>query len=479
MTALSNTILVVDDTPTNLQLLLDTLEDAGYKALVATDGHEALERAVVGQIDLILLDVVMPGLNGFEVCQRLKQTPELQDIPVIFMTALSETEDKVKAFTVGGVDYIAKPFQEAEVLARVKTHLMLRHLHQTLQQQNELLQREIEAHHRTQATASYLREEIESGYQFEDIIGNSPALKNCLERVSQVATTDTSVLILGESGTGKELIARALHHHSPRRTQPLVKVNCAALPRELLESELFGHEKGAFTGALQRRQGRFELADGGTIFLDEIGELPAAAQVGLLRVLQEQEFERVGGQKTLHVDVRIVAATNRDLEAMVKTGEFRLDLFYRLNVFPIEVPPLRERRDDIPLLVRAMLDRLSKQFGKPLREVSAQGMDFLLNYHWPGNIRELQNIIERAAVIANDSMVDIDKLPSTTEIPPSATSEQAFTPCSLAAAEHHHIVATLEHTGWAIAGKQGAAELLDLPPSTLRSRMQKLGIKRK
>ena len=471
-------ILVVDDTPANLQLLLDTLEDAGYKVLVATNGHEALERAVLGQLDLILLDVVMPSLDGFETCQRLKQQPALKDTPVIFMTALSDTQDKVKAFAAGGVDYITKPFQEDEVLARVHTHLTLRKLHQTLQQQNERLQQEIAAHHRTQTTARYLREEIESSYQFDDIIGNSPALAACLERVHQVAAADTTVLILGESGTGKELMARALHHHSPRRTQPLVKINCAALPQELLESELFGHEKGAFTGALQQRQGRFELADGGTLFLDEIGELPIAAQVKLLRILQEQTFERVGGHQTLSVDVRIVAATNRNLEAMVEAGEFRLDLFYRLNVFPLEVPPLRQRKDDIPLLIHAMLNRLSKQLGKPLHDVSTQSMNFLLNYHWPGNIRELQNIIERAAVVASGSVVNIDELPQTSSPPPCAETKQTFAPYSMAEAEYRHIVATLEYTGWAIAGKQGAAELLDLPPSTLRSRMQKLGIKR-
>ena len=471
------TLLVVDDTPTNLQLLIDTLEDVGHKVLVATNGHEALERAGLEQPDLILLDVLMPGLDGFETCQRLKQTPSLRDTPVIFMTALAETEDKVKAFAAGGVDYVTKPFQEDEVLARVNIHLTLRRLHRELLQQNQRLQQEIAAHHRTRATASYLREEIDSGYQFDDIVGNSQTLKRCLEQVAQVAVTDSTVLILGESGTGKELIARALHHHSLRRAQPLVKVNCAALPRELLESELFGHEKGAFTGALQQRQGRFELADGGTIFLDEIGELPAAAQVGLLRVLQEQEFERVGGQQTLRVDVRIVAATNRDLEAMVAAGEFRLDLFYRLNVFPLEVPPLRQRRDDIPLLVHSLLNRLGKQLGKPLRDVSPRSMDFLLNYDWPGNIRELQNVIERAAIVAAGPVVEIDSLPPLSAAA-AETGGQAFTPCALAEAERRHIVATLEYTDWAVAGKQGAAELLQLPPSTLRSRMQKLGIKR-
>jgi two-component system NtrC family response regulator len=333
-----------------------------------------------------------------------------------------------------------------------------------------------------------LRSAVESRYSFHNIIGKSKVMQDVFHIIRKVAPAASTVLIEGASGTGKELVANALHFNSPRKDKPFVAVNCAALAESLLESELFGHEKGAFTGAHRQRQGHFELADGGTIFLDEIGELPLDAQVKLLRVLQEHEFSRIGSERAITVDVRVITATNRDLVEMVEKGSFRMDLFYRLNVFPLLVPPLRERREDIPLLVQKFLADQARAQGRSFSRVSEDGMALLMAYHWPGNIRELQNVIERAAILARDQVVPIAPhlvdsrfganqaatQPSTGQADASGPTE--FEP--LAANEARYIRQVLDHTGWAIAGKGGAAEILDLPASTLRSRMKKLGIDR-
>jgi len=345
----------------------------------------------------------------------------------------------------------------------------------------------------------YLQEEIRREHPFEELVGSSPALLAILRQVEQVAPTDTSVLILGETGTGKELIARALHNRSTRRDRPLVKVNCAAISAGLVESELFGHVKGAFTGALDRRVGRFELADGGTIFLDEIGELPLETQVKLLRVLQEQEFEPVGSSKSVRVNVRVIAATNRDLPEAIRAGRFRTDLFYRLNVFPIDVPPLRARRSDIPQLVTFFLAGFVKKFGKRISSVSPETMERLTSYAWPGNIRELQNIVERAVVLCEGPILELDQdlapVTGTTQSALQAgdaaetrapaddgsVASRSHEPLSelptLEEAERRHIVAALERTGGVIHGPRGAARILDLHPNTLRSRMDRLGIR--
>jgi formate hydrogenlyase transcriptional activator len=319
----------------------------------------------------------------------------------------------------------------------------------------------------------YLQEEIKTEYNFEEIIGQSAPLKQLLRKIEQVARTETTVLVQGETGTGKELLARAIHNLSPRKERPLVKVNCGAIPAGLVESELFGHEKGAFTGALQQRIGRFELADGGTLFLDEVGELPLDTQTKLLRVLQEGEFERVGSNKAIKVNVRIIAATNRDLRQTVKSGSFRSDLFYRLNVFPMVVPPLRERRSDIPLLVNFFLSRYAKRLGKQLQGVSRATMDRLTQYSWPGNIRELQNLIERAVVVAEGPIVRIDD-----SILGLDASVESQGPQALDDLERAHILRVLTETNWVVHGSQGAASILEINPSTLRSRMQKLGIRK-
>lgn len=364
---------------------------------------------------------------------------------------------------------------------------------------------------RLEATNSYLQEEIRKEHNFGEIVGNHPCLRDTLRMVEQVAPADSTVLIHGETGTGKELIARAIHDRSGRQARPLVKVNCGAISAGLVESELFGHVKGAFTGALTNRDGRFKVADGGTIFLDEVGELPLDTQVKLLRVLQEREFEPIGSSKTLKVDVRIIAATNRDLSAAVAEGKFRRDLYYRLNVFPIAVPPLRERAADVPLLVMFFLQRFARKFNKPVKQVSAETMRRLTSYAWPGNIRELQNVIERAILLspaetlelgpefalAPDALAAPPSPPAglavaqaasvSSRLPPPVAVESGVAaapvangagPASLAQVERRHIEAVLGQTNWMIEGERGAARLLNLNPSTLRSRMQKLGIKR-
>ncbi len=324
----------------------------------------------------------------------------------------------------------------------------------------------------------YLREEIKTEYNFHEIVGNSVGLKNQLHQVEQVAPTDATVLICGETGTGKELFARAIHDISLRKDRPLVKVNCAAISAGLVESELFGHEKGSFTGAMKQHSGRFELADGGTLFLDEVGELPMDTQVKLLRVLQEGEFERVGGNRPIQVDVRVIAATNRDLRAAIEAGEFRTDLFYRLNVFPIEVPPLRERKSDIPLLVAHLIGKLSRKLGKSLDGVSTRSMDRMIEYAWPGNVRELENVIERAAIVAPGSIIEIDDLSLPAETVPPVPKSTASETKTLEEVERAHILSMLEKTNWVISGEQGAATQLGINPNTLRSRIAKLGIKR-
>jgi transcriptional regulator with GAF, ATPase, and Fis domain len=317
----------------------------------------------------------------------------------------------------------------------------------------------------------YLQEEIKLAHNFDEIVGRSDAIKYALFKIEQVAPTDATVLILGETGTGKELVARAIHSASPRKDRPLVKVNCAALSATLIESELFGHDKGAFTGASTRKVGRFELADGATIFLDEIGELPLELQGKLLRVIQEGEFERLGNSKTIKADVRIIAATNRNLQTEVREGRFREDLWYRLNVFPITVPPLRQRAEDIPLLVEHFVKGLSKKLGREITSVSPATMKALRDHSWPGNIRELANVVERAVINARGTVLSVsDRF----EIRPA--EESRANSKSLEEVERDYILSTLDKTGWRIEGPGGAAKILGLNPSTLRTRMAKLGI---
>jgi formate hydrogenlyase transcriptional activator len=320
----------------------------------------------------------------------------------------------------------------------------------------------------------YLQEEIKAEHNFGNIVGQSPAIGRVLKTVETVAPTDATVLLLGETGTGKELLARALHDLSPRKDRALVRVNCAALPAGLIESELFGHERGAFTGALVRKIGRFELADGGTIFLDEIGDLPPDLQAKLLRVLQEGEFERVGSTSTLKVDVRVIAATHRDLEKASQGGTFRPDLYYRLSVFPISIPPLRERKEDIPPLVKHFVMKYNGKLGKRIEAIAEKTMNALLDYSWPGNVRELENVIERAVIVSTGSQLELGGW-----LPKPSVPQTGARILMLDELEREHIIKTLELTGWRVSGERGAAKLLGMKPTTLDARMKKLGIKKK
>jgi DNA-binding NtrC family response regulator len=695
--AIKGSLLVVDDDLSALQTMDAFLTREGYAVRCAPNGQTALMFTEEDPPELILLDIRLPDIDGFEVCRRLKEGQKTSDIPIIFISALDEVVDKVKGFAAGAVDYITKPFQSEEVLARMETHLAIRRLQRQVEVQNAQLQQEIterkraeealqrahdeleerikertadlaraneqlvasekalegrlrfetllaeisgrfvnlpadqvdgeirggqrricefldldrsslgqalerergalplthihqlqggspppeglnardffpwtaqkvmagqtvtitkmsdlplEAGHdresfglygaksvvvvplsvgggppfglltfsvtreerdwpetvvkgfqviaqvfanalarkraeeqlkerlreieelkqRLEGENIYLQEEVQLLAEYSEIVGQSLAMKKVLAQVEQVAKTDSTVLILGETGTGKELLARAIHGMSGRKARPLVTVNCASLPPTLIESELFGRERGAYTGALTKMIGRFEIADGSTLFLDEIAEIPLELQSKLLRVLEEGNFERLGSTKSLHVDVRIISATNRDIAQEVQEGRFRKDLFYRLNVFPIVIPPLRERPEDIPLMVWAFIREFQKKMGKKIENISKKAMEELKSYSWPGNVRELRNVIEHAMIVSSDKTLVV-------HAPKPASSETPDVP-NLEDMERRHIVSVLERNGWRVGGKRGAAEILGLKRSTLYSRMKKLGINR-
>jgi PAS domain S-box-containing protein len=629
-------LLVIDDDLNARQTMDVFLSRHGYEVRCAPNGETGLMFAHEDPPELILLDIRLPDMDGFQVCRRLKEDRETSDIPVIFISGLEDLADKVKGFTAGGVDYVTKPFQSGELLARVETHLDLKRLQIQVEAQNARLELEIiksrgaeeqikhaaeewrttfdsitdlvsihdkdfrivranqafaaafgmeikailgkkcseiihgteepwpQCPHRQtlesgkpvteefweprlgkylQVSASpifsdrnevtgsvhivkdvterkraeealqkahdelegrvrertaelagakeqlqerfqeieqlklrlereniFLQEEIKLLVEHTEIVGQSTVMKKVLAQAQQVARTDSTVLLLGETGTGKELLARGIHSMSSRKDRPLVTVNCASLPPTLIESELFGRERGAYTGALTKMVGRFEVADGSTLFLDEIGELSLDLQSKLLRVLEEGKFERLGSTKTLQVNVRIIAATNRDLAREVKEGRFRKDLYYRLNVFPIVIPPLRERPEDIPLLVWAFVREFQKRMGKEIESIPKKSIEALQAYLWPGNVRELRNAIERAMIVNSGKTLAV-------QVPKLASMETEETP-SLEDTERRHIVSVLERTGWRVAGKSGAAEILGLNRSTLLSKMKKLGIRR-
>lgn len=487
-------ILIVDDNQRNIQVLAGFLSNHDYHVEYSLDGPKALEWLREEKFDLVILDVMMPVMDGFQVCQALKQDPLMKDIPVIFLTARSDAESIIRGFQAGGVDYISKPFNSWELLTRVRTHIDLKLSHDQLRALNLNLENKIQEKtaelqkslgeltsayeeisqlkEKLQSENTELREEIKIHKNFDEIIGHNDSLRKVLRQVEQVAGTDATVLITGETGTGKELIARAIYKNSTRKGKAFVKINCASIPATLIESELFGHEKGAFTGALAKKIGRFELAHKGTLFLDEIGELPSELQPKLLRVLQEGEFERIGSNTTIKVDVRIVAATNRNLLDEVHEGRFRSDLFYRLNVFPIHLPALRERKNDIPELVQYFVSRSAEKFNKEIRSIPAVEMKKLHSYNWPGNIRELENIVERAVILSAGSSLEIGDWLFSRE---KAKTEEGLKP--LEVVEKEYIEKVLQHTNWRIRGDNGAAIILGMKPTTLESRMLKLGIK--
>lgn len=382
------TILIVDDEKNYLLVLEALLVDAGYEVITSGSATEALEIAMSHDLDLVITDMRMPGLDGMEFLAQLRSRQP--DLPVIMMTAYATVEKAVEAMKRGAFDYITKPFKNEELILTIRKAIEMHRL----KQENRLLSRE-----------------LQERFKFGNIVGKSKVMRQVYEIIEKVAQTRASVLISGESGTGKELIARAIHFNSPRRDKPFISVNCSALSETLLESELFGHERGAFTGAVTQRKGRFELAHGGTLFLDEVGDMSPALQVKLLRVLQEMKFERVGGTKTLQVDARLVTASNRELDREVELGRFREDFYYRLKVVHIKVPPLRERRDDIPLLVHHFLEKAAKANAIPFKSVSQEALRHLYQYDWIGNVRELENVIERAVILCDGDDVGPQDLP--------------------------------------------------------------------
>ena len=384
----AQSILVVDDEKGIRAMLSAQLGQEGYQVDTAANPGEALDLLRTTEYGLILTDIEMPGGNGLDLIQAVRQAwPESV---FIVMTGYGTIELAVQAMKIGALDFITKPYEIERLLVAVRNALKCR----WLQLENDTL-----------------RKTVQQQYHADGLIGSSPAIQNVRRMIGQVANTDSTVLILGESGTGKELVARALHYQNLTRSAQFVPVNCGAIPEHLLESELFGHEKGAFTGAVAARMGRFELAHGGTLFLDEVGELSPALQVKLLRVLQERAFERVGGTRTIHVDVRIIAATNQDLEQAVEERRFREDLFYRLNVIPLTVPPLRARLEDVPLLTQHFLDRFNRDKGTTVTGVATEVMDVLTRHRWPGNVREFENLIERLVVLKKTGWIEWDDLP--------------------------------------------------------------------
>ena len=446
----SFSILVVDDEPPQLELIGGFLKKQGFEVTLAESGEKALQRFRRESFDLVLTDQRMPNLSGLDLLQAVRAVnPET---PVIVVTAYGSIETAVSAIKAGATDYLTKPLNLDELLHRIE---------------------KVREHHRLVLENRDLREELGERHRIEGIIGESGRMLEVFSLVRRVAPSEATVLIRGESGTGKELIAKAIHFASPRASGPLVKVNCAALPETLLESELFGHEKGAFTGALVTRKGRFEVASGGTIFLDEIGDLPTHLQAKLLRVLQEREFERVGSSLPISVDVRILAATHRDLERLLKAGHFRDDLYYRLNVVTIVLPPLRERRQDLPLFMDHLLRAFAEKNGKKIRGFTSEAREALLRYDYPGNVRELENIIERASVITRGDVIGRADLPISIQEPEvEESSSKTDLPVVVERLERRLIREALDRSGGV---QTRAAEQLGITERALRYKLKKYG----
>jgi len=499
-------VLIVDDREEILLYLDALLSGNGFGIQSAHHGKEALIKAHLKPPDVVISDLLMPVMDGFTLLKEWRQDALLARIPfIIYTSTYTEPSDEKLAFNLGADAFILKPAEPEVFLARLQhvldstkyrgpferrksTHsevTLLKEYSETLihkleekclqlEKANEALHaRMVEERELSNEVVKALGEEMDRALMFEEIVGSSPPLKSVLAGVAKVAPTDTTVLITGESGTGKELIAHAIHKRSRRAGRPLVCVNCAALTPSLIASELFGHEKGAFTGAEQKRLGRFELASGGTIFLDEIGDLPAEVQISLLRVLQERTFERVGGNVAITTDVRVIAATSRDLKAAMTAGTFRVDLFYRLNVFPVTMPPLRERREDIPVLLEYFIQRYGSKMRKRVTKVEKKSLDMMCTYSWPGNIRELQNVAERSMVLCEGDTFTVDErwlLPELQQQPSGSFN------LGMEQFERASIEEALTKSNGRVSGPLGAAAVLGIPSTTLESKLKALRI---
>ncbi len=451
------TILIVEDKDSMAQMLKETMETEGYHSLIAKDGAEGIKRIRENKIDVVLTDLKLPKKDGMEVLRAAKEENPL--LPVILMTAYGSVDVAVRAIKEGASDFITKPFDTDHLL--------------------HLIRKAVE-NQRLLAENTLLKEEFSSVIGMPKIIGKSERILDVAKKIQKVAPTKTTVLLLGESGTGKELFARAIHCLSPRKDYPFVPINCAAIPKELLESELFGHEKGAFTGAEARKPGKFDLADRGTIFLDEIAEMDLSLQAKIMRVIQEGEIERVGGLKAIPVDVRVIAATNKDIERAVSEGTFREDLYYRLSVFPIKVPSLRERAEDVPLLVDFFVKKYSAEMKTPVKEISKEVVEMLMDHSWKGNVRELENTMERAIILCNGRTITAEHI-SLSPVPvktmietlPMSGSLEDTAKAALRLAETGRIRKALQETK---GNKSRAAELLDVSYKTLLTKIKDYGI---
>ena len=447
--SISPRILVVDDELIVRESLSNWLKEDGYDVTAVPDGESGVREVKERTCHIVLLDLKMPGMDGLTALHEMRKiAPDLQ---IIMMTAYASVDTAVSAMKEGAYDYLVKPFDPEEVSLMIQKILK----HQDLVLENILL-----------------RQKLEERYEFEDLIGKSNSMQKIFELIRTVAASNATVLITGESGTGKELVARAIHSNSPRRYMPFVALSCGALPETLLESELFGYEKGAFTGADHTKKGRFELADGGTLFLDEIGEVSFKTQIDLLRVLQERSLRRLGGSELIKVDVRIVAATNRDLEAAVREGSFRQDLYYRLNVVSMHLPPLREHREDIPLLASHFLKRFNLEMGKKMEKISPEAVSLMMDYGWPGNVRELENAMERGVVIGPGNEFKAEYLPFSQK---SSLSEKRFEAVSLEEIEKNHIQKVLEDNDWNISR---SASVLGIDRVTLYNKIKKFSLEK-
>ncbi|MGB9067769.1 MAG: sigma-54 dependent transcriptional regulator [Candidatus Acidiferrales bacterium] len=445
-------ILIVEDEPKMRRLLELQLAEEGFQARIAADAETGLRMLGKESFEVVVTDLKLPGMSGLEFLQAVKRVNA--DLPVVIMTAFGTVESAVDAMKAGASDYVLKPFSLAELVLVIRKELAS---HQLRQENRDL------------------REALGRRYEYKNIIAKSDKMQAVLALVERVAPTNSTVLIGGESGVGKDLVARAIHEHSQRANGPFVKINSTAIPETLLESELFGYEKGAFSGATTSKPGKFEVANNGTLFLDEIGDVPAAIQVKLLRVLQDREFERLGGTRTLKVDVRLVAATNRDLRAALEEGTFREDLYYRLNVVAIDIPPLREHKEDIPALAQFFLEKFARESGKPVHNITPAAMKMLMDFHWPGNVRELQNVIERAITLSADSTLDVADIHIDTARRAHVESGSAVLPEGMSMEQWEEELLR-EAIKRANGNKSQAARALGLSRNALRYRLSKMGV---